>query len=506
MSGARIYKVLFQCRSGACFQRGQATYSTNSSSRCRLEYILLLLALWVFSSTDSSIAMLGWFQWHRSVSFHEWTQYEHDDYDSWLDGVVAHVRDHPQTIHPSIEELRSLVNSSTRLTQLVQGMYDELRLRSLPRDRKFPFLTNIRDHEHMFQVLNYLLTVPVLWSSYRYLVSWLGCPILCLFWRPLHTTCGFAFFQDREVNAVFKKILDVWGRYLRSSESAWCLDNDPQCWFSPEALAHLIADANLGDNDQLRNFEDIYICDPSKPRYGFISWDDFFTRHFRDRIRPLAGEQDDSVIVHACEAAPDRIQGHVRSSDKFWAKGHPYSLADMLDHDELTTNFKNGTVYQAYLSALSYRRWHSPVSGIIVKATLIPGSYFSAPPYAGFDPRHNSDTEQDLVWSNAYQSAVSTRALIFIQSDNPDIGLMAVLFIGLCEVSTCEIGVEPGQIVRKGDEIGLFHCGGSTYCMIFREGVKLVGLPSLDEVSGNLPVRSCLARVESSRKVHTEKM
>lgn len=448
--------------------------------------------------------MWGWLQWHEPADSHEWTQPEHDGYDEWLDGIVAHVRDNPQNIHPSVQQLRDLVSKSTRLTQLVQGMYDELRLRSLPRGKRFPFLTDIHDHEHMFQVLNYLLTVPVLWSSYRYLVGWLGCPILCLFWRPLHTTCGFAFFQDPEVNLVMKRILDAWGMYLKSPESAWCLDDGPQCWFSSEALAHLIADANVDDNHHIQNFQDIYVCEPSKPRYGFTSWDTFFTRHFRAGVRPLAGENDDSVIVHACEAAPDRIQHNVQHSDRFWAKGHPYSLADVLDHDELTAEFDNGTVYQAYLSALSYHRWHSPVSGVIVKATLIPGSYFSAPPYAGFDPDHNSNSEQDLAWSNAYQSAVSTRALIFIKSDNPHIGLMAVLFIGLCEVSTCEIGVKAGQIVKKGDEIGLFHCGGSTYCMIFREEVKLVGLPNPAQVERNLPVRSRLARCKSSSKINVK--
>lgn len=437
------------------------------------------------------------FRLRESVKYNAWPQYAQEDYDLWLDRIVAHVKDNPQKLHPSVKHLRDIVNRSTRLTQLVQGMYHELSLRKMPHGKRFPFRSDVHDAEHMFQVLNYLLTVPVLWSSYRYLVSWLGCPILCLFWRPLHTTCGFAFFQDPAVNMHMKKILDAWGAYLRSPESAWCLDNRPHCWFSPEALAHLIADANVDDDHQLQNFEDIYVCDPSKRRYGFISWDDFFTRHFRQGIRPTAGENDDSIIVHACEATPNRVQYHVQRSDKFWAKGTPYSLADMLNHDELTDCFDKGTVYQAYLSALSYHRWHSPVNGTIVKAILIPGFYFSAPPYAGFDPEHNSDTEQDLTWSNAYQSAVSTRALIFIESDNPSIGLMAALFIGLYEVSTCDIKVKAGDTIGKGDELGLFHCGGSTYCLIFRESVRLSGLPDPAQVERNLPVRSCLARVDS---------
>jgi phosphatidylserine decarboxylase len=50
---------------------------------------------------------------------------------------------------------------------------------------------------------------------------------------------------------------------------------------------------------------------------------------------------------------------------------------------------------------------------------------------------------------------------------------MCVLPVGMAEVSTCEITVREGQRVRKGDEIGMFHFGGSTHCLIFRPGVNL---------------------------------
>ena len=169
----------------------------------------------------------------------------------------------------------------------------------------------------------------------------------------------------------------------------------------------------------------------------------------------------------------------------------------MLGHDNLSRYFISGTVYQAFLSALSYHRWHAPLSGRVVKTTLIHGFYFSEPPYSGFSPEHKPNEEDELTWSNSYQTAVATRALIFIEADNSYIGLMVALFVGLTEVSTCEIGVKEGQRVQKGDEIGLFHCGGSTHCLIFREGVELLDLPDPAEARRIHPVRSYLARVKS---------
>ena len=57
----------------------------------------------------------------------------------------------------------------------------------------------------------------------------------------------------------------------------------------------------------------------------------------------------------------------------------------MLADDPLASQFDGGTIYRAFLSALSYHRWHSPVDGTIVKAYNIPGTYYAATLEAGED-------------------------------------------------------------------------------------------------------------------------
>jgi phosphatidylserine decarboxylase len=69
---------------------------------------------------------------------------------------------------------------------------------------------------------------------------------------------------------------------------------------------------------------------------------------------------------------------------------------------------------------------------------------------------------------------VATCAILFIEVDNPDIGLMCVMPVGMAEVSTCDATVCVGQKVKKGEQIGMFHFGGSTHCLFFRLGVNLV--------------------------------
>jgi phosphatidylserine decarboxylase len=94
---------------------------------------------------------------------------------------------------------------------------------------------------------------------------------------------------------------------------------------------------------------------------------------------------------------------------------------------------------------------------------------------------------------------VAARALIFIEADNPAIGLMCVMPIGMAEVSSCEIMVEVGQHVDKGEQLGMFHFGGSTHCLIFRPGVKLefdlYGQKPGPSAETNIRINTAIARV-----------
>jgi phosphatidylserine decarboxylase len=294
------------------------------------------------------------------------------------------------------------------------------------------------------------------------------------------TAAGMAAFLNERVNFQLKKVLDAWARFLTSSDSAYVLNEHPKKgWFGTDARR------------AMPDFEREFICDPSRPHHGYRSWDHFFTRQLRPGARPVAEPDDASVIVNACESAPYRIARRVNYSDRFWIKSQPYSIVHMLANDELAPLFAGATVYQAYLSPLSYHRWHSPVTGKIAKAYVKAGSYFAEAASRGFDPAGPND-------SQGFITEVATRALVFIEADNPDIGLMCLMAIGMAEVSTCEITAYEGQRVKKGDQVGMFHYGGSTHCLMFRPQVKLEfdhhgQKPGLD--SKNIHVNARIATV-----------
>jgi phosphatidylserine decarboxylase len=250
----------------------------------------------------------------------------------------------------------------------------------------------------------------------------------------------------------FKKILNVWGEYLSSPASSYVLNSDLISWFSPHGLAALEEVANNGGTTSAK-FPEMYKCDPSAKHYGYKSWDDFFTRELQPEFRPIASPDDDNVIANACESTLYKVARDVHARDKFWIKGQPYSVLDMLAFDPLADQFVGGTIYQAFLSALSYHRWHSPVSGTIKKAYVVDGTYYSEPLFEDFTDGQQADSHGETT-SQEYISAVATRAIMFIEADNKAIGTMACIAIGMTEVSTCDITVKEGQKIKKGDQLG----------------------------------------------------
>ena len=371
----------------------------------------------------------------------------------------------------------------------------------------------VRTFEEFLALLNGIMTTAP--EAYQDIPSHepsglIGFPINALLDWPMATKSGYDVFANALVNQQFKKILRYWSRFLSTQESRYVLTErasrlDPETlvvpWLGDLAKSEMVQVAKSavgeGSNPTPDRFEEIFNCDPSDEYYGFGSWDDFFTRTFRSGVRPVSGQGDDSVIVNACESAPLQVKTKVPLNARFWIKGQPYSLENLLDFDEHTPLFDGGTVYQAFLSALSFHRWNSPVSGTIKKVSIVNGSYYLENLYEGFENPKGADPSAPND-SQPFLTAVATRALIFIEADNPKIGLMCVVPVGMAEVSSCQVTVNVGERVEKGQQLGMFHFGGSTHCLIFRPGVNLEfdfygQTPNLDAT--NVRVNTAIAKV-----------
>lgn len=447
-----------------------------------------------------------------------WLSNNHKATEAWILKLKEKVKSKQRDLIKPIREFKNMVDDDPVLKLTAESMFKEaailrsktpLGTASIKSFNEFLELLN----EIMYQAPEYTIGCPDT-SSELEPCGLIGFPINALLDWPMATSFGYDFFANVLVNQQFKKILDHWSKFLVTEESRYVLvenhiDQIPKvlAWLSEEAKQEMVdvaCQASLSPDCKNKPFEHFFECDPSDEYYGFGSWDQFFTRRFNKDVRPIAkssdNPMDDDIIANACESAPLQIVHDVSRSAEFWLKGQPYSLENMMNFDPLSHNFIGGTVYQAFLSALSYHRWNSPVTGKIKKAFVVNGTYYLENRHFGFVDTDGADPSAPND-SQPFLTAVATRAVIFIEADNPKIGLMCFIAVGMAEVSSCEITVREGHHVQKGEELGMFHFGGSTHCLIFRPGVDLEfdlhenKKPGLD--AKNIPVCSKVAKLKN---------
>ena len=380
-------------------------------------------------------------------------------------------------LHQPVEDLLNAILTDPEINMFFHQMFWQ-QFTELPDTSEG---TKIPSWQIMILAVNYIMTTVPKFNK----TDLVGFPINVILNWPMATTAGFAAFLNDKVNKLFKNILNYWALFLSGPESCYVLNDDPRSgWFGEDAM------------EAMPHFDKEFKCNPLAEHHGFTSWDDFFTREFRLGIRPVDDPDNDYIVANACESAPFKISTNVKKRDLFWIKNQQYSLNFMLNMNDLAKQFHDGTIYQAFLSATSYHRWHSPVSGTIYKTELVDGSYYS-------QTRNIQDDPSSPNMSQGYLCQVAARGIIYIMADNPDIGLMCFLAIGMSEVSSNDITVKEGEKVKKGDQLGMFHFGGSTHCLIFRSEVKIEfdtrgQTPGLD--TENIPVKAKIATVFPAHK------
>lgn len=378
----------------------------------------------------------------------EWLPRNPDDIDRWLKNTIDEAEKKAAPFHPVVREFQHMIESDPVIYMYFKQMFEE--------QPRFPPPAHsgdvkIKNYHQMLVVINHVLSTAPTYDD----TGMVGFPINAILDFPMITQAGLAAFAAAKVNDMFRKVLAVWTQFLDSEDSRYVLNDSPSGWLNPAARKAL----NL----------DEFQTNPDVPYLGFKSWNDFFIRQFKPGQRPVAAPDDDKAIVSACESQPFSIQTGVKEYDTFWIKSQPYSLRQMLNGN-FVDQFVGGTVYQAFLSAKNYHRWHSPVSGTITKIENVPGTYYAEAATEAFDPAGPNN-------SQGYIAHVATRGLIFIQADNPAIGLLCLMPIGMAEVSSCLFvddkgqPLKEGQHVKKGDQVGYFQFGGSTHCLVFRPGV-----------------------------------
>lgn len=257
--------------------------------------------------------------------------------------------------------------------------------------------------------------------------------------------------------------------------------------------------------ETIRTFYDApsyHMEDYPVPSGGWNTFNEFFARHIDPAKRPIASPSDDTIIVNPADCTYDGTW-EVRDPDAdvttFDVKGVPWAISQLLEDFDLGPKFAGGTFTHSFLAPNDYHRQHAPVSGKVVEAKVIPGLCYlevilqqSSSRKSGVklgmhrylrrtDDKHLPASHRAIPAAGTLSGLAApdrpgyqflqARGLVLI--DNPVLGLVAVLPIGMAQVSSVVLSVEKGDVVTKGQEISCFELGGSDIVMVFQKGANV---------------------------------
>ncbi len=263
--------------------------------------------------------------------------------------------------------------------------------------------------------------------------------------------------QNKEAPAVPQPQLTPFSAWIdRFFHAQGAFLDTPQS-INPESLATFADSPNY--------HEDEY----EEPRGGWKTFNEWFARYTKPGYRPIAAQDDDTIITMAADATWAGLW-EIRADSGVTVKGLDWKIAELLEGSPYKDEFLGGNFVHAFLNTSDYHRQHAPISGKVIEARVIQGCEYVnviAIPDPE-NPGRNKLVKQRVLEApdNAGYEFMQTRGLIII--DNPYVGKVAVLPMGMGQVSSVILTAEVGRTLRKGEEISYFQFGGSDIVMVFQ--------------------------------------
>lgn len=197
----------------------------------------------------------------------------------------------------------------------------------------------------------------------------------------------------------------------------------------------------------------------------------FFTRALRPEARPITSGAKD--IACPVDGTVSQL-GTIRAGHLFQAKGHSYSLEQLLGGSARRAElFGEGLFATIYLSPGDYHRIHMPAKGCLREMVHVPGRLFSVnPATTRVIPRLFARNERVI---SVFDTAMGPMAMVLVGAVN--VGSIETVWHGV-------VTPPAGRVVRqwrydksdasaveldRGEEMGRFNMG-STVILILPSG------------------------------------
>ena len=262
--------------------------------------------------------------------------------------------------------------------------------------------------------------------------------------------------------------INSWGDFLNTPES-----------ITPESLQSFM-DQPLFNMEQYMMPPGAYtpVGDVLVPNNasGWLTFNQFFAREALPGLRPVDGLKDDRIIISPADAQfkkfyPINENSHLIIDDKVSAttgrikKTHEYSIPELIEGSGYENAFKNGVYIHSFLSPYDMHRFCAPVSGEVKYSKAVQKRVYlevTITDDGEYDAPDNTETGYEFT---------QTRGIIIIDTGGEN-GLVAIIPIGMAQVSSVNMNATKGVYLRKGEEFGYFLFGGSDIILLFQENAN----------------------------------
>ena len=216
----------------------------------------------------------------------------------------------------------------------------------------------------------------------------------------------------------------------------------------------------------------------------YESFNQFFIRELKDDARKI--NENPTALCLPADGRVSQI-GHIDDERLLQAKGHFFSLSDLLAGDEeLVDTFKNGEFATIYLSPRDYHRVHMPCDATLRKMIYVPGDLFSVNPFlAEHVPNLFARNERVIcVFDTAFGPMVQILVGATITAS------MSTVWAGVInpprtgEVKVWTYQGDSAIKLTKGQEMGAFQLGSTVINLFPANSVTLA-----EHLEVDVPVR-----------------
>lgn len=297
--------------------------------------------------------------------------------------------------------------------------------------------------------------------------------------------CHFYWLIDQKISQNDNKIVEnnEWfSKWLVRYANEWGSFLDTTKSFNQKVLNSFI------NNSPKYRVKDSMIDgnQPNSPS-GWLTFNQFFARELNPGLRPITSPTDNSVVTSPADCTYHQSftigadSGIPQINIK---KTHKYAnIEDLLQGSPNAGAFAGGTFIHYFLAPYSYHRFHLPVSGLLRECRAVSGLVYLEveidKQQGQFSAPDSSGGQNGQIGGYEFTQARGIVTIDTSGSEFGDIGLVAVIPVGMAQVSSVKMTASVGKKMSKGDEFGYFLFGGSDIIVLFQQGAN----PQIDKSS-----------------------